>query len=204
MNEGINIMKTMNEWFPISSVSKNVNIPRETLRRYARQYGDYLVIKRGEKQAYLIHESSFSIIKRIRHLLEQGHQHEQVKAILDKTDGLKVETNDEKTNEQMLDQPQSYKEMKEEIQTVVEQNKKLMELLDDMHERMSSYEELLLQQQQIAFTNEQIHEQVKEGRDYERKQDEYLMKAMNDLHEKRRGIAGTKEKKGIFTKIFKI
>ena len=191
----------MNEWFPISSVSKNVNIPPETVRRYARQYGNYLVIKRGEKKAYLIHESSFGIIKKIRYLLEQGHQHEQVKSILDSTEGFEVKKNIEETRDHLIDNPQLYKEMMKEMQILVEQNKRLVELVNRIHDRMNRYEELFLQQQ--AFSYEHIHEQDTEQRDNQTKHDAYLMKAMNELHERRKEVASTKEKKGLFNKLLK-
>lgn len=201
MNEGVNNMSRVNEWFSISNVSEKVNIPHETVRRYVRHYRDYLKLKRGERNAYLVHESSLGIIKRIRYLLEQGHQREQVKNILENTAEIIVKTSDEETNEQIISQPQLHEMLIKEIQKIAKQNEELLESLNSMHERMNGYEELFMQLQ--AAASEQIYEQDKEQRDNERKRDAYLMRAMNESQEKRKGIASTKEKKRIFTKLFK-
>ncbi|MCF3944212.1 MerR family transcriptional regulator [Oceanobacillus alkalisoli] len=194
-------MNSDNKWFPVASVSEQVNIPPETVRRYARQYRDFLTIKRGEKKAYLIHESSFATIKEIRSLLEQGHQHGQVKHLLDDTADSHVPAKRAETEESLVNEPPIHKEMMEELQNLGEQNQQLLAMLHHMHERMNGYEELLLQQH--SFPSEQMDEQEKEQRDYERKRDEYLMKAMNDMQEKKRESVSTKERTRIFTRLFK-
>lgn len=143
--------------------------------------------------AYFVHESSLPTIKEIRYLLEQGYQHKQVKGTLDNGGVLPVQ----------VDEEEGYKLQKqtlEEIQTLVKQNEKLTKLLYQMHDRMNKYEETLKHQ---ASLNEQIHEQGKEQRIYESKRDDYLMKAMNEIHESRREVASTKEKKGRFIGLFR-
>ena len=193
-------MNGMNEWMPISQVSQKVNIPPETVRRYARQYGSYLAMKRGEKKAYLIHESSLDTIKRIRTLLEQGHQHGQVKLLLRNENEANVHIEKEEAeHDQKLSQ-----QMMKEIHMLVDQNKKLMKLMTEMHERMNVYEEILEQQQQLAVTSEQVDETMKEQRDYERKRDEYLLKTMNEMQEKRKESANPREKNMLCTKLFKL
>ncbi|MBN6206212.1 MerR family transcriptional regulator [Ralstonia pickettii] len=182
-------MNQINEWFSISSVSEKVNIPRETVRRYVRQYGNHLEIKRGERNAYLVHENSLETVKKIRHLMEQGHEREQVKEF------LKGGTNNE---EQAANKSEIYGTLIKEIQTLAEQNKQLIKSLKLMDERMNRFEMLLIQLQ--ASMREQDHEQDKEQRDYERKRDEHLMKAMSELQEKREGNTN---KKKLFTKLFK-
>lgn len=201
MNEGMNIMNRLNEWFSISDVSEKVAIPPETVRRYVRHYREYLKIRRGERNAYLVHASSLNTIKKIRHLMEQGNQHEQVKSILEKIEEGKVQSNSEEMNEQKVNELQLNKTMLNEIRLLAEQNKELLETLNSMHERMNGYEALFLQLQ-VSF-NERIHEQDKGQRDNERKRDEYLMKAMNELQGRREGNVSTKEKKKIFTNLFK-
>lgn len=198
---GMNGMHENNEWFPVVSVSEQVNIPPETVRRYARQYRDFLNIKRGEKKAYLIHESSFATIRRIRSLLEQGHQHGQVKHLLDNSTEFFIPAKRENKEGALVNQSPMYKEMMEELQNLTEQNKQLLTMLHQMHERMDGYEELLLQQH--SFPSEQVDEREKEQRDYERKRDEYLMKTMNDMQERKKESVSTKERPWIFTRLFK-
>lgn len=198
----MNLMNSLDEWFPISHVSEKVDIPPETIRRYARKYSGYLVLKRGEKKAYLIHESSLATIKRIRHLLEQGHHHEQVKNLLGKPEVIDANVKQEETAIAMINPPQLYKEMMEEIQKLSQQNIKLLESLKQMHERMNGYEAFFMQQQ--AFSYEESDGQENELRDYERKRDEYLMRAMNEIQDRKKETASSKEKNKLFTKLFRL
>src|SRR5690625_867388 len=106
--EGNNVS---NEWFPISKVSEEVNIPPETVRRYARQYRNYLEIKRGERNAYLLHRRSFDTITKIRSLLAQGHQHEQVKSQLELLGFTTVDMSESEGNDvQIINPSPLYKE----------------------------------------------------------------------------------------------
>lgn len=134
-------------------------------------------------------------------MLSQGHQHGQVKNLLDNsTEFLIPAKRQEKAGASVSYSPND-KEMMKELQTLAEQNKQLLTMLYQMNERMDGYEELLLQQH--TFPSEQTDEREKEQRDYERKRDEYLMRAMNDIQEKKRESVTTKERTKIFTKLFK-
>lgn len=177
-----------NEWFPVSSVSEKVSIPPETVRRYARRYGDYLRLKRGEKNAYLIHKSSFERIREIRQLLDEGHQHIQVKKMLKKAaNGEQIAG----TGGGPADLSEGTAEMVKGMQMLAEQNKRLIHLLDHMHERMNRYEEFLHVMQKMGGEQDGMQ------RDHERKRDEFLTQTKNELRENR------KEKEGLFIKLFK-
>lgn len=75
MIEGVNVV---NDWRTVNQVAEHTNIPAETVRRYVRQYGDYLMLDRGERRSYLIHKSSIDTVKKIRYLLDQGNQKNQI------------------------------------------------------------------------------------------------------------------------------
>src|SRR5699024_11174792 len=133
-------VNSMNEWLTVNQVSKKVHIPGETVRRYARQYGDYLRIKKGEKRSYLIHESSFDTIKKIRYLLEQGYQREQVEDILRQTEVLTIQTNDDSMNEYLMNLPQLQRELIKEIKRLSEENKMHLHLIQEMKQQLDNQE----------------------------------------------------------------
>ena len=210
MGEEVNVVDGMNGWFTITEISEETSIPSETVRRYVRQYGDYLHIKRGERRSYLLHQASIDAVKKIRYLLDQGKQHEQVLEILGQTEVLNVQTNDERTNEYMMNLPQIQRETLKELQSVSEDNKKLIDTLNKVNERMNKYEKLLQGQQDSIKTDliEELTERLDEQQTYIddslKERDKLLMQSINELMESKRQAAAEKEeeKKGFFSRIF--
>ncbi|HLR70888.1 MAG TPA: MerR family transcriptional regulator [Pseudogracilibacillus sp.] len=179
-------MNNEGEWFTVNQVSKEVNIPGETIRRYARQYGEYLRMKKGEKRSYLIHESSFDTIKKIRYLLEQGKQREQIDEILQQTETLTIQTDDNEMNEYLMTLPQLHRETEKHIRWLSEQVEQQNDLIKGLANK--------LDQQQ-----EYIDNRLKE-------RDQMLMQSLDESLETQKQIAAEEKKesnKGFFSKLFK-
>lgn len=71
----------MKEWQAVSDVEKMTGIPNGTIRRYIRQHGMYLKVRKKHK-SYEIHEDSIEILKEIRTLYGEGKNVDQIDDIL--------------------------------------------------------------------------------------------------------------------------
>src|SRR5690625_4199769 len=170
MNEGVIIV---NKWYTVNQVAEKTGIPAETVRRYVRQYKDYLLTNRGERRSYLIHETSIEAIERIRYLLDHGHQRQQIENTLQQTETTIIQTDNE--------------DMKNYLQTLPELHKTMIEQVEQLNEKSDKQEQI------IQSLVEQLHQQ--EQRIIER--DEHIMKLMNELIEDKKRLAES-EKKGFF------
>lgn len=70
-----------NEWLTVSEISEKTKIPAETIRRYIREHGIHLKIKKSGKE-YRIHDESVNVIEKIRVLKESGKNKEEVEETL--------------------------------------------------------------------------------------------------------------------------
>jgi len=163
----------MNEWYTVNQVAKETEIPAETVRRYVRQYKNFLMVNRGERRSYLIHKTSIDAIKRIRYLLDHGHQQEQIKDILQQTETITIQSDDEQMKENMLSIPDLHKSMLKQIKKLTEQTEQQIQMIDDLTKRL-----------------DQQRENIK-------KRDEQLMNALNKIME------DNKKKKGFFSRLFR-
>lgn len=181
MIEGVN---GMNEWFTVAQASKEVDIPTETVRRYIRQYGDYLMINRGSKRSYLIHENSLDTLKKIRYLLDQGNQREQVEEVLQRTETLTVQADDEEMNDYLMTLPQLHRETAKHIQQLSEQVERQNDLINQFGDRLN---------QQQEYIDKRLEER-----------DKALMQVMNEVMESNKQIAAAEQqkKKGFFARLF--
>src|SRR5699024_10240881 len=143
MSEEVITVDDVNEWYTVTKASDQVNIPSETVRRYVRQYGDFLYMKRGEKRSYLIHQSSLDTLKKIRYLLEQDYQHEQIDEILQQTEQVTIQTNDNEMNEYLMTLPQLHRETEKHIRQLSEQIEQQNSLIKDMSQQLNEQQEQL-------------------------------------------------------------
>lgn len=166
----------MNEnWFYVTDVEKQTGIPNATIRRYIRNHGHHLKIKKRGK-SYLISDESLPIIKNIRELYEQGKQLEDVEEALRK-----------------MNMPVTITMNDDERKMTVNANELLLQLQKDMNEQ-KKFNQLLLEtlQKQQEYINTRLEER-----------DQNLMKAINEILDSKKQIAAKEEKKGFFAKIFK-
>lgn len=71
----------MNDGLSVNEVERQTGIPDATIRRYIRNHGHHLQIRKRGK-SYLIANESLSVIKKIRELYDSGKQLEDVDEIL--------------------------------------------------------------------------------------------------------------------------
>ena len=180
MNERADIMS---EWRTITQVAEDTDIPSETVRRYVRQYGDFLITKRGQRRAYLVNSNSIDTIQKIRYLLEQGHQKEQIDEILQQTEAINVQTNDKEMNDYMLTLPQLHRQMSNEINELGKQNLYQLKELEEMNKR----------NEQLIHAVRELTELLKEQEKKSNERDEQMKEIQSKLD----------NKAGFFSRLFK-
>ncbi|MBR0592528.1 MerR family transcriptional regulator, partial [Bacillus pumilus] len=74
-------MDNQGTWHSIKSLEKELQIPNTTLRRYIRQHGHHLNIKKNGK-SYLVANESIPLLKKIRGLYVEGKSIENIETIL--------------------------------------------------------------------------------------------------------------------------
>lgn len=117
-----------NEWLTVAEASEKTKIPVETIRRYIRNHGHHLKVKKLQKKYYL-HEECMNVIEKIRELYMDGKEVTEVDERLakagvpltitvtatedDRDDRHEVhnESHDGRTNEQLLKELLEMKEM---------------------------------------------------------------------------------------------
>ncbi|SFF06286.1 DUF3967 domain-containing protein [Alteribacillus iranensis] len=164
LNEGVN---SMDDWHTVTETAEQTGIPAETVRRYVRTYGDYMRLKK-EGRTYLIHTNSLDTVKKIRFLLDEGKQRSQVEDILQQTESLTIQTDDDEMNEYMLSLPQLHREMSRQI-------KEQSHIIQELQARV---------EQQEAHINERMDDQEQRAK----ARDERLMQTLNEIRETKKMI----------------
>jgi DNA-binding transcriptional MerR regulator len=168
-------MNEMKEWVPVSEVEEETGIPNGTIRRYIRQHGFYLQVRKKHKN-YEIERESIEIIKEIRGLYSEGKKVEQIDDILSqrgRSMTVTVEEDDKQVN--------------------VEVGKVLSELRSDMND-LKDFNRALLER--LDKRDQYIEESIK-------KRDEQLMNVLREFQETKRLTAATEEEKKSWWQIWK-
>jgi|SRR5690606_22900986 len=163
------------EWFYVTDIEKQTGIPNATIRRYIRNHGHHLKIKKRGK-SYLISSESLSIIRNIRELYDQGKQLEDVEEAL-----------------RQMNMPVTITMNDNEHEMTVNVSELLLQLQKDIDEQ-KKFNQLLLEtlQKQQEYINTRLEER-----------DKNLMEAIREITESKKQIAAKEEKKGFFTRLFK-
>lgn len=69
------------EWLTVATIEKQTGIPNATIRRYIRNHGHHLNIRKKGK-SYLISDESIDVMEQIRKLYDDGKTLEQVEEAL--------------------------------------------------------------------------------------------------------------------------
>lgn len=72
---------TENEWLSVSDISEKIGVPVETVRRYIRNHGVHLRVKKIHKK-YEVHSGSLDVFKQIRELYADGKNIQEVEQTL--------------------------------------------------------------------------------------------------------------------------
>jgi|SRR5690625_1004430 len=198
MNEGVIIV---NKWKTVNQVADETGIPAETVRRYVRQYKDYLLTDRGERRSYLIHETSIDAIKRIRHLLDHGHQKAQIEEMLQQTETITIQSDNEEMNSYLQTLPDLQKNMFERIEQLIEQNEKQAQgiglLVEQNNEQARNIELLAEHNAKQSQRIESLTKQVEKQQQYIEERDRKLMNALDKI------VKDKQAKKGFLSRLFK-
>lgn len=124
------------KWLTVLDLEKQLNIPNATIRRYIRNHGHHLNIRKKAK-SYFIASESISIILDIRKQYDDGKNQEQVEeAFIQKGSPvtITVDADDNpmtvNVNETLQDMKKAMHEQNIIIQSLVDQMKKQQEYID--------------------------------------------------------------------------
>jgi DNA-binding transcriptional MerR regulator len=166
------------KWFSVMDIEKKTGIPDATIRRYIRNHGYHLQIKKRGK-SYLIANESLTTIKTIRSLYDKGKQLEDIEETLRK-----------------MNMPVTVTVTENEKEMTVSSSEVLIQLQKDMNEQKKFNQSLLetLQKQQ-EYINTRLEER-----------DRILLESIRELQETKKQIASSEEekkkKKGFFSSLF--
>jgi len=128
------------DWFTVGDIERDLHVPAATVRRYIRNHGHHLHIKKQGK-SYLIAADSISVIQKMRGYYEAGQSQEQVeKELLISDHAMTVEVVED--DERMIvDVGQALQDMKNLVHEQSKMIQSLSERIDEREERDRKREE---------------------------------------------------------------
>lgn len=119
---------SVEKWLSVSQLSAETDIPETTLRRYTRNFPEYLRFEKiGRGMKY--HPDSIVILKRIYSLYDGNYETLEIKKMLDRDFPINVEDREGKEHSNSLLVVSLEKEFEEFKQEQQEFNKQLLEQL---------------------------------------------------------------------------
>jgi predicted RND superfamily exporter protein len=164
-------MKENVEWLTVLDVEKQIKIPNATIRRYIRNHGHHLNIRKKGK-SYFIASESLPIVLDIRKQYEEGKSQEQVEeTFIQKGSPVTITvTADDKqvtanVGEALQDMKKAMHEQNKIIQLLVDQMKKQQDYIDNkLEERdrklIAAIRENQESRKQIAVADRQVKERT--------------------------------------------
>lgn len=119
------------EWLTVLAIEKQTNIPNATVRRYIRNHGHYLNIRKKGK-IYLLSSESIVIVLKIRELYDSGMSQDQVEEVLGKMGNPVTITVTENDKQMTVDVGETLIELREAMN---EQNKIIQSLADQLQKQ---------------------------------------------------------------------
>lgn len=164
------------KWLYVTDVEKETGIPSATIRRYIRNHGHHLQLKKRGK-VYMVASESLSVIKNIRDLYDQGKRLEDIEDAL-----------------RSMNIPMTITVTHDEREMTVNASEVLVQLQKDMEEQKEFNQSLLeIIQKQQEYINTKLEER-----------DQKLLQSIREIQEAKKEIAVSHEKKkGFFSKFFK-
>jgi len=124
------------EWLTVLDVEKQIKIPNATIRRYIRNHGHHLNIRKKGK-SYFIDSESIPIVLNIRKQYDEGKSQEQVEETFVQNGSpvtITVTADDQQVTvnvgEVLQDMKKAMHEQNKVIQSMVEQMQKQQEYID--------------------------------------------------------------------------
>ncbi len=184
------------DWLTVSDVSDRIGVPVETLRRYLRNHGIHLKVKKVHKR-YLIHADSVTVLKQIRDLYSDSKNLDEVEQTLSNRGiamNVTVQTDDEesvtvnvadelKAIKEALAKQQGFNQIREE------QHKETQQVLGQVLAKLGQLES-------------QVEESLNES---QKRMNEYVRLIEESNQAKLETAAATQtevKKKGLFSRLF--
>jgi DNA-binding transcriptional MerR regulator len=176
MKGWLTVTKSNEKWLSVMDIEKQTGIPDATIRRYLRNHGHHIQIKKRGK-VYFISSDSLVVIKKIRELYDKGKQSEDIEETL-----------------RDMNVPVTITVTDDEKEVTVNASEVLLQLKKEMNEQ-KKFNQLLLEtlQKQQEYINTKLEER-----------DRKLNESLREILESKKEIASSERKKGFFAKIFKI
>jgi hypothetical protein len=171
------------EWLTVLAMEKETGIADSTLRRYIRNHGHNLEVKKRGK-SYLISSESIPVIKKIRELYEKGKQSEDIEESLRMMNIPVTITMTDDDQEKSIGAGEALIQLQKDMKEQKEFNEKLLEAIKEQNEQMKRQQEYI--------------EQKLEARDQK------LMESLKESMEARKQIAASedKQKRGFWARLF--
>lgn len=164
-------MDNQETWHSIKSLEKELQIPDTTLRRYIRQHGHHLNIKKNGK-SYLVANESIPLLKKIRSLYVEGKSIENIETVLTNEGHPITITIDNHTESTALTLNESIEDIRNTLNSQMNEQKQIIQsLIQTIHEQQHYIEAKL------------------------EERDKHLIEALKENEEMKKQIAASQQKK---------
>lgn len=156
------------DYFTVNEMENETKIPHQTIRRYMKIHGHYLVMKKSHR-SFLIHEKSIKTLNTIRFLYSDGKTSKQVEDHLI-NNGFALNLDTENNHVDMSNiVPSNLQEFKDDLnilheklnnqekfnqlllEKIIEQNNKIEFQQKQIDKRLIERDELLLKSMRLKF-----------------------------------------------------
>ncbi len=165
-----------NEYFTVAEMEKETKIPHQTIRRYMKIHGYYLVMKKSHK-SFLMHRNSINTLNRIRSLYSDGKNSKEVDDFLS-NNGFALHLDNENVHDP------NHEHVKNGVPDTLLELKQDMVLLHEKMDEQEKFNRLLLEK--IIEQNERIEFQQKYIDEKLTKRDELLLSSLRGVMEQKR------------------
>lgn len=167
-----------NEWLSVSQMEQKTNIPTVTIRRYIKQHGHHLRIKKRGK-IYLMASESLPVLKIIREQYDKGKQMEDVEDVLREMNlPVTITIEDDENDNNVMNVGEVLTQLQKDMNEQKQFNQSLLEVIEQQHD----------------YIKNRLEER-----------DRLLIETMNQMLESRKEIASSQEEikpKGFFARLF--
>lgn len=149
------------QWLDVSEAAEKTHIPAETVRRYIREHGVHLRIKKSGKY-YYIHEESLDVIKQIRQLYSDGKKKNEIEESLSAA-GIPMTVTVNHDGEQMtVNVADELLEIKKELFEQRQHNEKQQQFLMQLLHELATNREVIgaLQNRIESSSDERVNERL--------------------------------------------
>lgn len=145
--------ETMGKWLSINEISKTLDIPGTTVRRYRNKFPEYIENKGTTLDGVRKYpESILRVVKQIYGLYQDGKRTSEIKAILSKEHEAVIQMQEQ---QEIIYQTFSVSAMNE----IIQQNTKAMqEVAAALHDMKNLQTRIESQEQEMAFLRQELQE----------------------------------------------